>query len=110
MSDSFITMPGLRPGRYLTLQERYDEWRASDDGREVYAAVRDAAIRLRNRGFRHYGIAALFEAARYTRALRVGPDAEGFKMNNNWRSRLARELMDHEPELAGFFELRELKA
>jgi hypothetical protein len=109
--DSLITMPGLRPdGRYISLQQRYEEWRATPDGQTVYQAVHDAALRLRRRGFRHYGIAALFEAARYTYSLRVGPDAEGFKLNNNWRSRLARELMDDEPDLAGFFELRGLTA
>lgn len=93
-----------------TLQERYEEWRLSSHGKAVIAAVTEAALRLRRRGFAHYGIAALFEAARYTYALRVGPDAEGFKLNNNWRSRLARDLMAEYPELEGFFELRELRA
>lgn len=105
-----IVQPGLRLGRYLTLQERYKEWRATSDGETVVAAVTEAALRLHRRGFKHYGIAALFEAARYTYALRVGPDAEGFKLNNNWRSRLARDLMVEHPELDGFFELRELRA
>jgi hypothetical protein len=105
-----ITQAGLRLGAYLTLQERYEEWRASPDGELVWGAVRDAALRLSARGFRHYGIAALFEAARYTYALRVGPDVEGFKLNNNWRSRMARDLMVAVPELDGFFELRTLTA
>lgn len=97
-----------RDGR--PLQEKYEDWRASEDGQTVYSAVRDAAFRLVQRGFRHYGIAALFEAARYTYSLRVGPDAEGFKVNNNWRSRMARELMANEPGLEGFFELRTLRS
>lgn len=102
--------PDPRAPAPLTLQQRYEMWRETPDGRTVVAAVRDAALRLRGRGFRHYGVAALFEAARYTYALRVGPDADGFRLNNNWRSRLARDLMAEHPELAGMFELRELKA
>ena len=27
-----VTMPGLRKGRYLTLQERYEEWRPTPEG------------------------------------------------------------------------------
>lgn len=107
---ALISAPGVREGRYLTLQERYEEWRASAQGRQVVQAVAVAALKLRARGFTHYGIAALFEAARYEHSLRVGPDAEGFKLNNNWRSRLARDLMVDYPELAGMFELRELRA
>lgn len=96
--------------RRRSLQERYLDWRETPNGLAVVSAVTEAALRLRRRGFRHYGIAALFEGARYTYALRVGPDAEGFKLNNNWRSRLARDLMKEYAELEGFFELRELKA
>lgn len=94
----------------LPLQEKYDNWRATADGQEVYHAIEEAALRLRARGFNHYGIAALYEAARYTRALRVGPDAEGFKLNNNWKSRIARDLMAEHPDLIGFFETRTLRA
>jgi hypothetical protein len=107
---TLITAPGLRPGRYLTLQQRYEEWRATPDGQDVYDAVRRAALRLRGRGFQHYGIGALWEAARYDHALKVGPDVDGWKLNDHYRSRMARELMMREPELAGFFELRELRA
>jgi hypothetical protein len=37
------------------------------------------------------------------------PNAE-WKLNNNYRSRFARLIMDNEPDLAGVFETRELKA
>lgn len=93
-----------------SIQAKYEAWRATRDGGVVYTAVKEAALRLRLRGFNHYGISALFEAARYTYSLRVGPDAEGWKINNNWRSRMARELMTNEPDLVGFFELRTLRA
>jgi len=91
-----------------TLQEKYEDWRATPDGEVVYEAVRAAALRLRERGWRHYGIHALWEAARYTHALKVGPDEEGWKLNDHHTSRMARELMENEPALDGFFEIRTL--
>lgn len=98
-----------RPDPVLTLQQKYELWRATPDGQAVVRAVTEAALRLRHRGFRHYGIAAIWEKVRYDHDLRVGPDGQGYRLNNSWRSRLARELMER-PDLAGFFELRELKA
>lgn len=94
-----IVPPGL-------LELAYLDWRNSDDGRAVWRAIRDRALSLRLRGWQHYGIAALFEAARYDHALAVGPDAQGFKLNNNHRAYLARDLMGYYPALAGFFETR----
>ena len=62
-----------------------------------------------DRGFRHYSIATLWEAARYERDLAAGTTG-GVKLNNDFRSRIARELMDREPTLRDFFETRGLKA
>jgi hypothetical protein len=107
--DQNIVLPGLRPERHLTLQERFEEWLATSDGTLVYESILDRARRLRDRGWTHFGIAALWEAARYDRAIQVGPNA-GFKLNNDFRSRMARLIMDAHPEFDGFFETRELKA
>jgi hypothetical protein len=93
-----------------SLQVRFEQWLTTDDGQAVYEHIRARAMRLYERGWRHFGIAALWEAARYDRALEVGPDAEGWKVNNSWRSRLARRLMEDEPRLRGFFGTRELTA
>lgn len=89
---------------------RYADWRATGDGAAVVGYVRDRALRLRERGFRHYGISALVETARYDHALEVGPDARGLKIDNNHRAFIARELMASEPMLEGFFEVRRSKA
>lgn len=91
------------------LDAAFQEWLATEDGRVILEAVRRRAIDLRRRGFSHFGIGALWESARYDRALHVGPDAEGFRINNNYRSRAARLLMKEEPALVGFFETRELR-
>jgi hypothetical protein len=106
---SGYVLPGLREGRYLTIQEQYEEWRESPEGKLAYSLCRDAALTLKDRGFKHFGIAAIWERARYEAAIQTGPK-QAFKLNNNWRSRIARELMNNEIELVGFFETRELRA
>lgn len=91
----------------VTLEGRFREWLATEDGLAVYRNVRDRAFALLDRGVRHYGIAALVEAARYDRTLHVG-DAEPWRINNSYRSYLARQLMADYPALDGFFETRRL--
>jgi len=91
------------------IQAAYREWRATPDGLAAVTAIRRRALELRRRGWRHYGIQALAEVVRFDRALSVGPDADGYRVNNSHLSRLARDLMDEEPELASFFELRVLR-
>lgn len=88
------------------LDGRYAAWRATADGGKVVGYVLDKALRLRERGWRHYGVAALVEVARYDRALEVGPDVDGLKINNSFRAYIAREVMAADDRLVGFFEVR----
>ena len=74
----------------------------------VYEGLRDGALDLRRAGWKHFGIARLYEGLRYQRA--VVTTADDFKLNNNFRALYARMLMEQEPELAGFFELRQRTA
>jgi len=92
------------------VQEAYEEWVKTEDGRAVAKAIRDRALELRRRGWSHYGIQALAEVARFDRSLAVGPDVAGYRVNNSHLSRLARDLMAHYSDLDGFFEVRELRA
>lgn len=73
---------------------------------DVYAELLALALAGRRRGLKRLGIGSLFEVIRWNRALAtVG---EPFKLNNSYRSRYARLLMEREPELAGVFETRAL--
>lgn len=107
--DQNVVLPGLRVGDHLSIQRRFDEWLATPDGQAVYDAVRFRALALKARGWTHFGIGALWEGVRYDRSVQVGPEG-GFRLNDHFRSRLARRLMDDYPALAGFFETRELRA
>lgn len=92
------------------VQAAYEAWMKTPDGRSVAKAIRDRALELRRRGWSSYGIQAIAEVVRFDHALRVGPDAAGYRVNNSHLSRLARDLMAHYSELDGFFEVRELHA
>jgi hypothetical protein len=74
----------------------------------VYDELVMLARRARRAGTTRLGIGMLFEVLRWRHALRTRGD--DFKLNNNYRSRYARMLMDREPDLNGVFEIRELRA
>lgn len=95
-------MPLFR-ARGKGLEEQF--WDYHEENPDVYRQLRDLALQMRRRGVSQYGIKGLFEVLRWHRALETKDDA-GFKLNNNYTSFYARLLMDNEPELAGFFELR----
>jgi len=58
---------------------------------------------------KRYGAKAVAEIVRYQRILQ-GVDADGFKLNNNHVSRMARRAIEDCPELATFFEMRKLSS
>lgn len=89
-----------------TIDESYKVWRATPAGQTVYRESVRRAHQLRMRGLHHYGIGAIVESIRFDNSVRIGADPEGYKVNNNYRALLAREIMATQPELDGFFELR----
>jgi hypothetical protein len=73
----------------------------------VYNTFVRLARSARRRGKNRLSIGMLFEVLRWEIALTTtDPD---FKINNNYRPRYARLLMKREPDLAGFFVLREMQ-
>lgn len=76
----------------------------------VYAEFKRRALALHRRGYRHFGAKAIAESIRYESAISAASVDEPFKLNNSHISRLVRLLISEEPELRGFFELRELRS
>lgn len=70
--------------------------------------IEHEALRAKRSGWKHYAVKTLFEFIRHHTNLEQGPDGSGFKLNNNYTSRMARYLMAKNPELRGFFETRKL--
>lgn len=89
-----------------TIDERYALWRATSDGKTVYAEAVKRCYRLKSAGLSHYGMKAIVESIRFDRSVRIGTDDAGFKVNNDFTALLAREIMRKEEELDGFLETR----
>ena len=90
----------------VTIQERFEQFHAMNP--HVYTHIVAIARELRRRGFRRIGIGMIFERLRWLHALATQGD--DFKLNNNFRSRYARLIMDAEADLADAFEVRRLRA
>lgn len=77
---------------------------------KVYHSLVKLARDLHERGRRRIGIGMLFEVLRWQHAMSTVDPGSEFKLNNNYRSRYARLIMDQEPDLDEIFETRELTA
>jgi hypothetical protein len=75
----------------------------------VYRNLRALALGMkRQRGKKRVGIKMLYEVLRYQYDIQT--TGQEFKLNNNYTAYYARLLMAQEPELAGLFEVREIRS
>ena len=101
---SFV-QPSLFSG--MTVTDRFLEFHESNP--QVYRELVSRARALQRAGHDHIGIGMLFEVLRYKSMIKTS-DPSGFKLNNDYRSRYARLIMDRESDLRGFFHTRTLSA
>jgi hypothetical protein len=92
-----------------SIHRKFLTWITSDHGNTVLTEFISRAKALKRAGFRQYGAKAIVEGIRFDWDVKCGPGPDGFKINNNYTSRLARYAMRICPELDGFFELREMR-
>jgi hypothetical protein len=93
-------------GAAVTMQEQFEQFHATNPHvyTELVAMTREAKARGKK-----VGIRMVWETLRWK--LTVLNDAgDDFKLNDHLHSRYARLIMEQEPDLAGMFELRELKS
>lgn len=76
---------------------------------EVYGEIVKLCHTAKAAGRKKIGIGALWEVMRWNFWLRKD-DHEEFRLNNNYRASYARMVMDREPDLAGIFDVRELRS
>lgn len=87
-----------------------DFWTFHEQHPAVYAEIVRLCREWRGRGRERWSIDGAFEVIRWQRRLAGLPDdREAYKLNNNYRSRYARLVMDREPDLEGIFEVRVLR-
>ena len=87
------------------LQSKFEDFDARHP--EVYEAFKRAAHALRDAGRRRFGTAAIYEHLRWSTSVR--DDKGPFKLDNSFRSRLARKLLGEDPSFEGFLEVRKLR-
>jgi hypothetical protein len=85
-----------------TLAERFAAFHEANPA--VYDALRVLALRLRLLGVQKWSINGAFEVLRWQYVLQTRGDL--YKLNNDFRAGYSRLLMEREPALAGFFEVR----
>lgn len=91
------------------LQARFVAWLRTEHGRHIETAFRDAALRWHRAGHAHCSAKLLAEVIRWEAGL-TGTDPDGFKINNNHVSRLARHILATTPQLPpNFFATRILR-
>lgn len=88
------------------LQKAFEKFHAENP--HVYALFRKYAIMAKQRGFEHFGAAAVFERLRWH--LNFETTGEEFKLNNNYRAFYARKLMREYPEFEDFFRIRKQRS
>lgn len=94
--------------RDLLLSERFLIFHYKNP--QVYDRLVQLARRAVARGKKRIGIGMLWEVMRWEMWLDVVDDGDVFKLNNSYRSRYARLIMETELSLADVFETRKLKS
>ena len=85
----------------------YEAWRLTDHGHEAFEAVKKLACDIHKLGFKHYSMQTIVCVVRHHRRIKTRDRFSDFKLNNNYSSYLARELMSLGHLPAGFFQIRE---
>lgn len=91
-----------------TIDEAFNAFDAANP--HVYDNLVRLTKRLRTAGRRRVGIGHLFEVLRWEYAIQTDHKESQYTLNNNFRSRYARKIIDENPDLQDMFEIRELKS
>jgi hypothetical protein len=86
-----------------SIQEKFE--RFHNENPQVYQKLREIGLWCRRQG-KTMGIGAMYEILRWQFGIQT--TGSPYKLDNDFRSRYSRLLMQSEPELEGFFRIREL--
>jgi len=108
MSDFLFDITPLVTPTYVpeqTIQQKFDAWIALNPW--VIPAVEHLVHAWLAAGHKRVGVKQVWEVLRWQYGTTVG---DTFKANNTWTSRVARLLIERNPEWADVIETRELRA
>jgi hypothetical protein len=95
-------------GRAKTIDARFRDFH--DANPLVYANLVRLAREAKGRGHNRISIGMLWEVLRWNKLVAIIDGSSRYELNDNYRSRFARLIMEQEPELDGIFEVRELRS
>lgn len=105
MSTQFIEQKPLFPLDQIQVDfERFCELNP-----HVYPRIVELARQAKRRGFKRYSMDVILAILRWHHDIETVSE-QPWKLNDHWTSRFARKVMDENPDLAGFFELRSLRS
>ena len=90
-----------------TIQESYETWRARNPS--IIELFERFATEAASAG-RRVGVKALAEQVRWQMNVTINRGDDTFRLNNNYTSRIARDLITRHPELDGVIETRCLRS
>jgi hypothetical protein len=94
--------------RGKTIRQQFEEFHEANP--HVYELLAHFSRQLKATGRSRGGIRMVWERMRWELTIQTNRSPDGFKLNDHLTSRYARLLMEQEPDLAGFFETRHLRA
>lgn len=100
----FTLMPTVEPGYKGVMEKQFEAFHSANP--HVYTAILRISLGLKDMGFRRCGMKMIFERLRWMYAIQTMGD-DNFKLNNNYTAYYSRLVMAQQPELDGFFQLRE---
>lgn len=91
-----------------TIEGRFQAFHAAHP--QVYRKLIEFSRELVAAGWDHFGISVVWERLRYETMLGAHRDEDCYKLNDQYRSRYARLIIDQVPELADVFTIRALRS
>jgi len=83
-------------------------WDFHDKNPQVFAKLEELALQAYTRGRKKIGIGMIFEVLRWNSNMQTTGDT--YKLNNSYRSRYVRILIQSHPEYHDLFETRRIKS
>lgn len=102
-----ISNDPIHENRHKTIQQMFEEFHEQNPW--VYDEFVKLTREAKEHGATKVGIGMFAEVVRWKRFKATNDYNSGFKINNSYRSRYVRLIMEREPDLKDIFEIRELK-
>lgn len=96
------------PRRNGSIQAQFEAFHANNP--QIYEMLKIIAYEWREAGHKKCGIRMLWEVMRWRIGVQTNRPPRDYKLNDHYHSRYVRKLIEENPDLKNFFELRELQS